>query len=192
MLGSTYYAGLNKIDEAATDGLLGTVDSLAYRMDELGKHHHSPARWRGLHGAPSGTDWADDVLTPFVAISGANAYGADANDEAEVLGTADTPIIAGSAYYDLSRILILDVSVDTVYKLRIVWGTGTMADAITALQYSEFVALFDATSPQLSAGIPVVVQTPRILTDTKLWIQAWNVTNNATIDFLVEVHEYEG
>jgi hypothetical protein len=27
---------------------------------------------------------------------------------------------------------------------------------------------------------------------TKVWVQAWNATDNATIDFLVGLHEYEG
>ena len=73
-----------------------------------------------------------------------------------------------------------------------VYGTGTMGDAITALQYTEFMVKFDSANPQQSAGIPFDLMMERQLTDTQVWIQAWNATNNATIDFLVGLHEYEG
>jgi hypothetical protein len=182
-----------KIDALATDGLEGTENSLSYRVHEIENHLHSRGRWLGLHGSPTATNWADDVLTPFVAISGNGVYGADTDDEADVLGTDDTPAISGMVKYDLHRILVVDVSVNTVYKLRIVYGTGTMADAITAGQYSELMVQFDSTNPQLSAGIPVDIHMPRLNAGTdKVWIQARNATDNATITFLVGLHEYVG
>jgi hypothetical protein len=132
-------------------GLVSSRD--AHVIEE---HHHSRERWLGKHASPTGTDWADDVLTPFVAISGSNAYGADADDEAEVLGTDDTPIISGMTLF------------------------------------SEFMVQFDNVNPQLSAGIPVYVQMPRLRCGIdKVWIQAWNATDNSTISFTVGVHEYD-
>ncbi|MCK5610257.1 hypothetical protein KAR91_50760 [Candidatus Pacearchaeota archaeon] len=140
-----------------------------------------------------GTDWADDVLTPFVAISGNDAYGTDASDEAQVLGTADTPVVSGMVHFDLHRLLITDVGDSTPYKLRVVYGTGTQADAVTADQYTEVMIQFDAANPQLSAGIPVEVELPPgTAGSTKVWIDAWNATDNSEIDFLVGLHEYEG
>ena len=167
------------------------VDSALKEIIEVEKHIHSPETWRGLKAVPTATLWADDVLTPFVAISGNNTYGADANDEAEVIGTANTPVRSGMTKFDLHRLLVTDVDHDTPYKLRIICGTGTMADAITALQYTEVVVQFDATNPQLSAGIPVEVQMPRCNAGAdKVWIQAWNATDDSQIDFLVGFHEY--
>lgn len=185
-------ADSQKIDSFQVDGLTGVKDSLAYKVNEIERHIHSRGRWCGISGDQSGNDWCADTLSPFQAISGANAYGSDANDEAKVLGTADTPIISGSAKFDLHRFLIVDVSADTPYKLRLVYGAGTMADAITALQYTEVMVMSDVTNPQRSSGTPFTLQVGRLDAGTKVWVQAWNVTDNATIDFLIEIHEYEG
>ena len=166
------------------------VAALLAEMEQHDAHFHNRERWLGKLAVQTATDWADDTLAPYRAISGANVYGAGANDEALVLGTADTPIRAGMTLFDVRRLLILDVSHDTVYKLRLVWGTGTMADAITAGQYSEVVVLCDSTNPQLSAGIPVDVMMPRLAVDTQIWVQAWSATDDAWADFLCGIHEY--
>lgn len=188
----TYNNGA-QIDKLTTNGLLGVSDSAAYRIHEIETHIHSPERWLGISGDQSGDNWAIDTLTPFVAISGSNAYGTDTDDEAKVLGIDDTPVIAGNVKYDLHRLLILDVDHDTVYKLRIVYGTGTMVAAITAGQYSEITILFDASNPTVSAGVPIELQMSRLISGTdKVWIQVWNATDNSQVDFLVGLHEYPG
>ena len=171
---------------------MGTAESVAYGLDRHDQHFHVRERWLGIQAPQTATDWALDTLSPFQAISGNNAYGADADDEAQVLGTADTPIIAGSTHFDMHRILAVDMSSATPYKLRIVWGTGTMADAITAGQFSEVMVITDVAVGPPSSGAPFEVRMPRVLTDTKVWCQCWNFTNNATIDFLAGVHEYQG
>ena len=73
---------IQKIDNQATLGLLGTNNSLAYRVHEIEKHFHSPERWLGILGAQTATDWADDTLTPFVAArrSSSRAYARDTHD----------------------------------------------------------------------------------------------------------------
>lgn len=40
----------DKIDSAATDGLEGTSNSLAYRVHEIEKHLHNRGRFWGAHG----------------------------------------------------------------------------------------------------------------------------------------------
>ena len=173
-------------------GIGGSLDhEILKEAKEIEHHFHSNARWLGISGDQSGDDWAIDDINSYQAISGDDAYGADADDEAKVLGTDDTPIQSGMTKYDFHELLIEDVSVNTVYKLRIVYGTGTMADAITAGQYSQVMVLSDPTNPQLAAGIPVEVNMPRLNSGIdKVWVQAWNATNNATVNFFVGVHEY--
>ncbi len=192
---STFINAVNdiqKIDSFATNGLLGTSNSLAYRVHEIEKHFHNREIWRGKLGVQTATDWADDTLSPYQAISGADAYGADANDEAQVLGTADTPINSGYVKYDLHWVLVVELSTDTPWKLRFVWGTGTMADAITANQFSEITVQNNpAGSKANGAAIPIMMPRRTCGTD-KVWAQAWNATNNATADFLVGLHEYIG
>ena len=160
-------------------------------IEMVEEHFHARERWFGASADQSGTDWALEAsLTAFQAISGNGTYGADANDEAKVLGTSDTPVFAGMQYFDFYEILVADVSAGTPYVLRAVWGTGTMAAAITAGQYSMSMVQFDSVNPQLSAGLPVVFVTPRIACGTKVWLQAACGTNDATIDFFVGLHEY--
>jgi len=164
---------------------------LAEELVEIEHHLHNSERWFGIAAVPTATDWADDTLGAFQAISGNGVYGADADDEAEILGTADTPAQTGKLKFDVHRILVVDTSVGTIYKVRFVWGTGTMADAITAGQYSEAMYLIDAANPQQSGGSPVDIIMPRLDVGTKVWLQCRNATDNATIDFFVGIHEYD-
>jgi len=156
-------------------------------------HIHRQSRTYGKSADQSGTNWAtEDRLTTFQAISGNGVYGADANDEAKIFGTTDTPVITGQVKFDLAEAMIVSVSESTTYILRFVWGTGTMAAAITAGQYSTVTVLFDSANPQLSAGIPIAIGVKDLDVGTKVWCQAKNATDNATIDFYITgVHGYD-
>ena len=195
--GSKYYLSVADVDKTDITGLQVSLDSIETTTNSVeadvlvhDEHFHTRERWFGKSADQSGNDWALDGLVPYQAISGNNAYGSDADDEAKVLGTADTPVIAGMTLFDLHRVLIVDVSEDTVYKMRFVYGVGTMADAISAGQTSEIMIKFDATNPQQSAGIPFEVRMLKVDTEIKVWCQAWNVTNDATVDFFIGLHEY--
>jgi len=179
---------VEKIDSEATDGLLGVHDSLAYRVAEIEKHFHNRERWFGKAIPQTVTDWAADNLNPFVAISGAGVYGADANDEALVFGS-DDDVIAGDVYFDLGQMNVVAASATTPYKVRIIWGTGTMADAITAGQYTETMVQIAAAGGRQGA---FPFKMPRIATGTQVWVQVKNATDNATLSFFVGGHPYPG
>lgn len=183
---------INKIDKLATDGLAGINNSLSYRIHEIEKHFHNRELWIGKLGSQTATAWADDTLSPFRAISGNNDYGADTNDEALILGTDDTPINSEFVKFDLHWILITALSTDTPWKLRFIWGSGTMADAILANQWSEIMAQNNPNGSKANgAAIPIMM--PRLNCGIdKVWAQVWNATDNATADFLVGFHEYLG
>jgi len=181
--------------QTTTDpGLLSTSDSLGYRVAEIERHFHSNERWLGKLPVQTPTQWGKRLpcFTPYRAISGASTWGADANDEAQVLGTADTPVIAGNTRYDIHRIFVSDASDSGVYNIRLVYGTGTMADAIIAEQFSTMMMRMDAATGQIAHG-PVTAQM-RCGTGgaTKVWVQVASASNNAWIDFFVGLHEYEG
>lgn len=195
-LGGVEQNGVPKtdIDSRLCNGLTGGfTDSLCYRVEELERHFHGRERWFGKLAVQTATDWADNNIdTPYQAKSGADDYGGDANDEAQVIGTADTPAITSMTKFDIHRILIVGATETTVYKLRIVYGTGTMADAINAGQYSTIMVVVDPANGAKPA-VPAEIMMPRgTAGSTKVWIQAWNVTDNATIDFYVGWHEYAG
>jgi hypothetical protein len=180
-----------KIDSEAVKGLLGKPNSLAYKVHEVEKHFHNHEHWRGKLAVQTATAWADDTLAPFRAISGADTYGADPNDEAQVFGLDDTPI-NGAVKFDPNRILITAFSTDTPWKLRMVFGTGTMADAIIARQFTED-CMMNTTVGSKAGGTPVTFTVPRLNCGIdKVWMQAWNETDNATCDFLIGLHEYIG
>lgn len=181
-----------KVDGAAVSGLLGVSNSLAYKVHEIERHFHGRERWFGKLAVQTATDWAENNLSPFRAISGNNAYGTDANDEAKILGTADTPAMAGNVRFDLHRIFIVAASVETVWKMQLIYGTGTMAAALAADQFSTFMFKIDAAASS-SPALPVDVMMPRgTCGATQVWARAWCATNNATVDFFVGFHEYEG
>ena len=180
--------GLDKRDiltnQATIEANEGTI--LAETV-ELERHIHNRERWFGISGDQSGNDWAIEAgLSPFRAISGNGDFGGDANDEAKVLGIADTPAIAGMTKFDGHRLMIEAASNANPWVLRIIWGSGTMAAAEAAGQYS------DVMVTEAKKGSPVDDMFKRQTCGTdKVWVRAKNGTNNATIDFFFGIHEYE-
>ena len=154
-------------------------------------HIHSLERWFGKSADQSGNNWgAVEGLTLFRAISGDGAFGTDANDEAKVLGSTDTPVIVGKTRYDPHRMLVYDSSVTTPWVLRIIYGTGTMADAETALQYTDIMVVVSAAPGAGGDSSVFEIRMPKLAVGTQLWAKAKNATNNATIDFYIGIHEY--
>lgn len=161
--------------------------STIYEVEEIDNHIHSVERWFGIHGAPTATRWGTvSTLGAFSVVSGNNTWGAFAS----ILGSADTPVLSGKVKFDPHQVMITDVSESTKYRLRLLWGAATTT-ALTNGDWSEVVVKFDAINPQQSAGIPFNFRAPTMDAGTKVWAQAWNVTNNATIDIFVGVHEYD-
>ena len=189
---------IKKIDNEAVLGLSGTANSLAYKIHEIEKHCHNYERWFGKSADQSGENpWAASLSatgmqTAFRAISGSAAFGADANDEAQVWGLNDTLSVGGATQtkLDIHDIFVTASSVTTMWYLRVVYGTGTLADAIAAGQYTEFPLVADAsTGGSIDIIVPILM--PRITIGThKIWIQGKNATDNATIDFLIGAHGY--
>lgn len=154
--------------------------------EELHKHVHNRERWFGKSGDQSGNNWGTLAsLTPFRAISGNGDFGSDADDEAKVLGTDDTPAIAGMTTFDFHRLEITAASNATDWIVRVIFGSGTMADAESAGQYSDFMV------QEARKGSPVLLIMERRTCGTdKVWVKVKNGTDNATLDFFVGSHEY--
>ena len=181
-------AETDKISTADGGGLGATEDSLAYGVGELDRHVHGRERWLSLL-APAGGRVTETGMTPFVAVSGNNAYGA----AIKILDVNDTPQIAGMVKFDAHRLLILNVEHDTVYRMRISFSAAdNQGDAIAAGDYSEVMFLYDATNPQIAAGLPVPIMMPRGDVGDYCWAEVWNATNSSEVDFFFGIHEYEG
>jgi hypothetical protein len=178
-----------KIDNAPTDGLLGTVDSLAYRVHEIKRHLHSNERWYGVATVPNGEIHVADRIGV-----GINAFQIDAGNNnwgswLQVLGSSDTPADTGNVYFDGHRIQIEAAEKTETYFVQFSAG-ATAAAGLAALTYTEFVY-----RPETVQGkpAPIVIQTRRTAVGIKLWARCLCPgQNTATLDFYFAIHEYEG
>ncbi len=177
-----------KIDSAATDGLSGVSNSLAYRVHETGRHFHSYQRAYGLAASPSGTTHrADEIVDdpePFQIDAGNDTWGT----AIQVFGSTDTP--SGWTKFDPHKIAIVAVETANVtYFIQVIAGT-TAAAGITAGTYSSLVF-----KPQSVNGRPadIAVNMRRQDSGTNLWVRTLaRGQNTATIDIYIELHGYEG
>ena len=141
-------------------------------------------RWIGPLLPATATNCARlDTLAGFSATSGNNAYGADAGDVVQILGPADTPILAGMGYFTITQAFLVQ-AVGTgggLSRVRLAWGNSTFAAAITAGQFTEFVV--GATAGQFQLSIP------QLPAGTLMWVNIWNATNDAKVDFMFAIQE---
>ena len=180
----------DKIDGAAVDGLAGVEDSVGYLLGEIERHFHGTERWWGATGAPDETNAiAATVTVPFVVTSGDNTWGA----AIPICGTGDNPVLATDDKFDLHRILVTDLDDDTTpWRFRVIWGTGTSGDAITAGQYSETMSMTNAVPGNRAGGSPVDIMMRRVDVGAKCWAQCWNDTDAEELSFFYGAHGYEG
>ena len=96
------YEDLKKIDTMAVDGLSGTSNSIAYRIEEIEKHHHNSEQIFGN----SANDMLADETVKFTVTGGNNAWGT------ELMLTDGTVIESGSSTkkFDLNEMYIVSVS----------------------------------------------------------------------------------
>jgi hypothetical protein len=180
----------DKIDGAATDGLAGVSNSLAYRANEIERHLHGWERWFGLAGAPDAevhrADRIGTTVTAFQADGGNNTWGS----WLQVLGSSDTPADVGQAKYDLHRIQVVAVErTNATHFVQIALGASGAA-ALASGDYTELV--FHPQSVQ-AQEVPVDMIMRRKDATTKAWLRCWVVgQNTGTMDFFVGVHEYAG
>jgi len=180
----------NKIDEAATDGLVGVGNSLAYRVHEIEKHLHSRGRYWGALAAPDETNAIEaNVNRPFVAVSGNNTWGT----AIPICGVDDVPVPTGLVKFDAHRLLVTDLDDDTTpWRIRFIYGTGTSAAAISAEQWSEEMIESNAVPGNRAGGTPLDFQMPRVDVGSKMWCQVWNDTDLEELSFFWGAHGYAG
>lgn len=146
--------------------------------DEIEHHLHNVNRWFG-----SGA--VEESLTPYTLTSGNGVYGS----EVLILDTGDTPFQSGRRFFDLYEVHPESTSSATHYFVRIIYGSGTVADAEAAGQYTT--ASFNPTGVGTFAGAESAnVRNPRLPVGTKMWAKCKNATNLATIDVFFGLHEY--
>jgi len=179
---------LQKLDRKAADGLEGVVNSLAYKVAEIERHLHSGARWFESAATPDGEVHVADRIG-----SGGGAFQIDAGDNdwgswIQILGSEDTPVGSGNAYFDPHQFIVEGAERAATYFIQITRGASG-ADGLAAGTYSEFV--YSATVQKDTSIIDV--QTGRAPSGSKLWARCMCPgQNTATLDFYIGIHEYEG
>lgn len=175
---------------AAVSGLGGIEDSLGYRIGEVDRHNHNYERWFGLSGSPSGeTHRAQRIGTTSTAFqmdAGNNTWG----NWLQILGSSDTPAVAGMVKYDLHRLAVTAVErTNAIHFVQLGYGASGAA-ALTANTYTEFI--FEPTVVQGRVA-PVDIISRRQDAGTKAWVRCWVVgQDTGTVDFFIGLHEYDG
>lgn len=171
-------------DPADQSLLTDNLNAIMEELEAFEEHFHNEELWFGISADQSGEDWGEqDTLTPFVATSGNNAWGTAGTDPAKVAGLLDS----GAGEGDFHRILVVANTSATVYKGRIIWGTGTVAQGVAANQYTEFMFIRDAVASQRKI---FDIMMPRLPAGNRVWLEIWNATNDATLTFFVGAHVY--
>lgn len=182
---------VDKIDGAASLGMLGVSNSVAYRVHEIERHFHGYGKWFGAAAAPSGEMHVADRMGPSIAgfslVSGNNAFG----NWVQILGSSDTPVKSGMAYFDLHKVLVTNANDTAPFLVQIASGeSAALAATIAAETFTEFP--YEAATNQINSGSFDVLDR-RFAAGTKMWARCISIGANAkTIIIYVGIHEYEG
>lgn len=183
----------DKIDEKAVDGLLGTSDSLAYILEEIEKHDHNNEKWFGLAGTPAAETHRADRITllpePFQADAGNDTWGS----WLQIIGSSDTPVVAGQAKYDFNKIIIASHERNNaIYAVQIASGESAgLAAKITAEDFTE--TMFISPSAPGGQNEPLTLIDHRESAGVKEWVRIWcKGQDTGTLDFYISLHEYSG
>lgn len=188
-VGAAIQAETDKIDNAATDGLAGTSNSLSYRTAEVERHAHSGGRWFETAATLSGeTHVADEIG------SGGGAFQIDAgNDDwgpwLQVIGSSDTPVDAGKAFFDPHLVIVEDTEKAATYFIQLARGDSGAA-GLAAGTYTDLPPYI--ATVQKETG-PIITQSGRAPAGSKVWARCkCPGENTGTLDFYLGIHEYEG
>lgn len=175
------------VTQAQLTGLATETHEILEETETIEHHIHNVERWLGIAAPQTSRNWAaEGVNNPFVVTSGNNDWGTII----QILGRGDTPVIPESVNWDMHRILIVDASVNTPYKIRFIFTGGGIQHALSVGQYTEQMFMIDAANPQQSGGFPVDILMPVICSGRMVYAQVWNATNLATAEFFIGLHEY--
>lgn len=178
-----------KIDSAATNGLLGVEDSLAYRIGEVERHLHSYESWFGAAVVPNGEIHVADRIGTTAASFQADAGNDTWGTWLQILGSSDTPARAGNVKFDLHRIVFTAAERTGVHFIQISYGASGAA-GLAAGEYTEIVLVEPLGTAVPS---PVDLNDRRSDAGTKTWLRVFVPgQNTGTLNFFIGVHEYEG
>ena len=168
--------------------ILGRLIRLKATADEIDQHFHNIERWWGSTGADDETNAiAATVTVPYSAASGDDTWGT----AIPICGTGDNPVLDSMTEFDAHRLIVVSLDDQTdAWRVRIIWGSGTSGDAITAEQWSEMIVISNAVPGNRAGGVPIEVRMIPVDVGTKLWAQSWNDTLDEVLQFYWGAHGY--
>lgn len=159
-------------------------------IHEIERHLHSYDRRLGAAVSPISDTHVADLVGPgvvaFRATTGNNIWGS----WLQILGSADTPIKTGSAYFDPHIVNITAANFTGTYFMQFVYGESADLDQkITDKDYFSHIYIADSASVKASSE---PTQSRRVPAGQKLWVRIMvNLQNAKTLDFFFGLHEYE-
>lgn len=180
------------IENESSDGLLGKPGSQSYILGEIERHLHSNEKFFGLAGTPNAEIHRADRITlkpePFVANAGNDDWGA----WLQIMGSGDTPALAGSVKYDFHEMLFVSHEHNSnVYAVQIVGGeSADIAAKVAAEEITEIVFITGGGNTEVG---PITIKSRRSAAGVKCWVRVWaKGQNTSTLSFYFGIHEYEG
>lgn len=165
------------------------------KIDAIFNHLHNCERWFGMSTDQSGNNWAKEtIINPFVITSsGIDTWSTGVYTK--IIGSTDTPVMAGNTEFGPHRLLVSAVSstASAVYKLRFTWtgSTGILNDGLGSSDYSEFMFKVDPLkNAQSIPGGPVKITTCIIDIGSRCWMQMKSTADGVTANLYVGIHEH--
>jgi hypothetical protein len=188
---SLWESVINKMTSLASLGLAETFNSIAYRIAEIEAHFHNQEKWFGAAASASGETHVADVMggtiDPFAIVSGASDFG----NWVQILGSADTPVVVGNAFFDAHRFLVTTTDSTEPFILQIASGESAgLAAKIAAMDYTS--AMYIAATNSNDSGVEEIMSS-RVPVGEKVWVRVACVgVSTKTINAYFGVHEYDG
>jgi len=174
------------LEEVASTGLLGVVDSLAYKVAEIERHLHGWERRYGAAVTQSATHKMDSIsdgnaVVPFRMDAGTSDWG----EFVQIIGSGDTTL-----RHDLHNLAIVAAEgANKTWFIQMGYG-ATGAEMITDGTYSELVFTPQSVNGR-PASLPIMQR--RAPAGSLGWVRCL-CRNTVTqwLDFYVGLHFYEG
>jgi hypothetical protein len=178
---------LVKIETDKIPSVKTSAEVAASESTILEEHFHTWTRFLGARAGWDGThedfSAANDRLDPFTIDAGNNTWGTPLC----IIGSEDTPVIAGMAYYDHRWITVTNTQRTQAYRVRFAYGSSYAA-AIAAGTFAEWEWI--ALTGSQDTG-PLQVATNRVAAGTKMFAACWCLGQaSGTLTFTLGIHEY--
>ena len=172
---------------AGLGGDLGT--RILKEVEEIERHIHNLEKWFGLAAIPVGETHRMDRMAGgiqrFQFVAGNDDFGA----WVQVIGSEDTPVIAGSTLFDTHRFLVTGTDSTNAFIFQVV--SGESADIAAKIAAGEYNSVpYISASNNNDSGIEDILG-PRVPAGEKVWVRVACIgASGSIISAYFGLHEY--